>query len=94
MYRFAISRPTGKVLLDVPKLKKYYWLLFCGFSEMKKIFTQKFGLLFIDSDSLLIPLFINLSEFNADKKQQSHSIQKDRAQTCTACFFSKSCKQT
>lgn len=87
MYRFAISRPTGKVLLDVPRLMKYYWLLFCGFSEMKKIFTQKFGLLFVDSDSLLIPLFIKLSEFNADEKQQSHSIQKDRAQTWYCMLF-------
>lgn len=58
----------GKVLLDVPKLMKYYCLLFCGFTKTKRIFTQKFDLLFIDSDSLLIPLLINLSEFNADKK--------------------------
>lgn len=77
----------GKVLLDVPKLMKYYCLLFCGFREMKKIFTQKFGLLFTDSDSLLIPLLINLSEFNAGKKQQSHSIQKDRARTLYCMLF-------
>lgn len=53
---------------------------------MKQNVTQKCGLLFIDSDSLLIPLLINLSEFNADKKQQSHSIQKHRAGTI---FFSE-----
>lgn len=42
-----------RVLLDVLSLTKYYCLLFCGFREIKKIFTEKFGLLFIDSDSLL-----------------------------------------
>lgn len=87
----AISKPMEKVLLDVPKIVKYYCLLFCAFRELV---TQKFALLFIDSDSLLIPLLINLSEFNAGRKQQSHSIQRTQQGRCAVCFFCKSCNQT
>lgn len=85
----AISKPVGKVLLDVPQIVKYYCLPFCAFRELV---TQKFALLFIDSDSLLIPRLINLSEFNAGRKQ-SRSVQGAQQGCCAGCFFCKSCNQ-
>lgn len=71
----------GKVLLRSQTYEEVL-SLFGGFTEMKKIVTQKFGLMVIDSDSLLIPLLINLSEFNADN---THS--KDRAGTLSCVLF-------
>jgi len=52
---FCCKQTNDKVLWDAPKLTQCY-LVLCGFREMKKIVTQKVGLVHIDCYPLLISL--------------------------------------